>query len=224
MILIIRGHIRNTFENLDFLNLIKSIYEINKNLKIYIHTWNIFTSNISWRYVKQNKIPVTKKTIYDYFGEYGNLIKEILIDDDTKISLIGITEGKIDNCLMPIISWKNYWYGKYRIIDYINKLDIDMNENIINCRFDVLNNSYSFTSIEIINFIINNIDKKVTKNIFIKDYETLGIDNIYIGNINTMYKLIYHFNYLLDEIIDNNKTNHPEYLVFRINNILKYIL
>jgi hypothetical protein len=220
MILIIRGHIRNTFKNNNLLNLIKSIYEINNNLKIYIHTWNIFTSNISWRHLEQNNMSVTKEIIYEYFGELRKLIKEILIDDDTKISLIGITEGKISNCLMPIIGWKNYWYGKYRIIEFINNLN--MNENIINCRFDVLENSYSFNQIEIINFIINNIDKKITKNIFIKEYECLGVDNIYIGNINTMYKLIYQFNFFLDKIIENYNTNHHEYLVFRVNNILEY--
>ena len=56
MILIIKGHIHNTFENNNLLNLIKSINEINENLKIYIHTWNIFTSNINWRYLEQNKL------------------------------------------------------------------------------------------------------------------------------------------------------------------------
>jgi hypothetical protein len=121
---------------------------------------------------------------------------------------------------MPIISWKNYWYGKYKIINYIHNLNIDEKELIINCRFDVLNNSYSFNHDEIINFINNNKNKIFTKNVFIKSYECTGIDNFYLGNINTMYKLIYQFYFNLDEIIENNIINHPEYLVFRINNEL----
>ena len=72
---------------------------------------------------------------------------------------------------------------------------MNINETIINLRFDVLNNSYSITQIDIINFIINNIDKEITKNIFfIKETECIVVNNIYIGNINTMYKLIYKFN------------------------------
>jgi len=220
MILIIRGHIRKSFINKDFLNLVKSIYEIDNNLKIYIHTWNIFSSNKSWRYIETNNTQVTKDIIYDYFNEFRYLIKEIIIDDDTKISLIGNLEGNIKNCLMPIHSWKNYWYGQYRIIHFLNYLDIDKNEFIINCRFDVLNNSYSFNHYEIINFIIVNKNNIFTKNNFIKDYECKGIDNIYIGNIYTMYKLIYEFNFNLDSILNKNESNHPEYLVFRINNYI----
>jgi hypothetical protein len=220
MILIIRGHIRNSFINKDFLNLVKSIYKIDNNLKIYIHTWNIFSSNKSWRYIETNNTQVTKEIIYEYFQELRYLIKKIIIDNDTNISLIGNLEGQIKNCLMPIISWKNYWYGKYRIINYINKLDIDKNEITINCRFDVLNNSYSFNHNEIINFCkyTNNKNIIFTKNIFINDFVCKGIDNIYIGNINTMYKLIYEFNFNLDEIINNNQINHPEFLVFITNN------
>jgi hypothetical protein len=218
MILIIRGHIRESFNTLDFINLIRSIYKINNNLNIYIHTWNIFSNNKSWRRIESNLTVVTKEIIYNYFQELGHLIKEIIIDDDSKIILIGELEGKIKNCLMPIICWKNYWYGKYKIINYIHNLNI--NDLIINCRFDVLNNSYSFTHDDIINFINNNKNREFIKNVFIREYECTGIDNIYIGNINTMYKLIYEFYFNLDEIIKNNDTNHPEYLVFRINNDL----
>lgn len=218
MILIIRGHIRNSFNTQDFINLIRSIYQIDNHLKIYIHTWNIYSNNLSWRHIDSNLTIVTKEIIYNYFEEISHLIKEIIIDDDLKISLIGELEGKIKNCLMPIISWKNYWYGKYKIINYIHNLDIDKNDLIINCRFDVLDNSYSFNHDEIIHFINDNKNKIFVKNVFIKECECTGIDNIYIGNINTMYKLIYEFYFNLDKIIENNKINHPEYLVFRINN------
>jgi hypothetical protein len=67
---------------------------------------------------------------------------------------------------MPIISWKNYWYGKYKIINYVHNLNI--NDTIINCRFDVLNNSYSFMHDDII--INTNKNKHFVKNIFMKEY------------------------------------------------------
>jgi hypothetical protein len=35
-----------------------------------------------------------------------------------------------------------------------------------------------------------------------------------------MYKLIYKFNFNLDDITKNNKIKHPEFLVYRVNNII----
>ena len=122
---------------------------------------------------------------------------------------------------MPIIGWKNYWYGKYKIIDYLYNMNINENEMIVNCRVDVMSNSNSFDEAFIINFIKNNSKIIFTKNIFLFNDETNGIDNIYIGNINTQYKLINKFFYELDDIlIKNNNTTNQERLVYRINNIL----
>ena len=221
MILIIRGHIRNSFETKKLYNLVKYIHIIFPDLKIYIHTWNIFANNISWRNITINEKSVNDKVIYDYFDDLGHLIKNIIIDDDTKIKLIGNLRGNINNGPMPIIGWKNYWYGKHRIIDYLYNMNIDENEMIVNCRFDVMSNSNNFNEVFIINFIINNCNKIFTKNAFLFDYENYGIDNIYIGNINTQYKLINKIFYELDDILSkNNDTIHQEMLVYRINNIL----
>jgi hypothetical protein len=91
-------------------------------------------------------------------------------------------------------------------------------------RFDVLDNSNSINDNNIYNFIdnnINNINDKLYKNIFIYEKEHGGIDNIYIGNINTITKLINKFHYELDNIIDKNAhIQHQEFLVFNVNNII----
>lgn len=225
MILIIRGHIRNSFETKKLYNLIKEIHAIVPDLKIFIHTWNIFANNISWRNIEINEECVNDQIIYDYFDDLGNLIKNIIIDDDTKINLIGNLSGQINNGPMPIIGWKNYWYGKHKIIDYLYNTNIDDTEIIVNIRFDILNNSNNLgeESEEIIlNFIKNNCNIIFTKNVFIfNDEYHNGIDNIYIGNINTMYKLINKFFYELDDILNkNNDTIHQERLVYRINTTL----
>ena len=222
MILIIRGHIRNSFETKNLYNLIKEIHVINPDLKIFIHTWNIFANNISWRNININERCVNDKIIYDYFDDLVHLIKNIIIDDDTKINLIGNLFGKINNGPMPIIGWKNYWYGKHKIIDYLYNINIDDNEMIVNFRFDILNNSNNFDEETIVNFIKNNSKIIFTKNIFLFNNEHHnGIDNIYIGNINTMHKLINKFFYELDDIlIKNHDTVHQERLVYRINTIL----
>jgi hypothetical protein len=72
-----------------------------------------------------------------------------------------------------------------------------------------------------IDFIKNNCNIKFTKNIFLFDYEVNGIDNIYIGNIKTMHKLIKKFCFELDDILSKNSdTIHQERLVYRLNSIL----
>ena len=219
MILIIRGHIRNSFKTKDLYNLIKKLHSIFSDLKIFIHTWNVFSNNISWRKIDINNENVNDVIIYDYFGDLKDIIEHIIIDDDSKIQLIGNLTGKIDKSRVPIIGWKNYWYGKYKIIEYLYNKNIDKNEMIINCRFDIMDNSNNFNEATIISFIQANSKMTLNKNIFVfNDEHHNGIDNIYIGNINTMYKLINTFFYELDDIIiKNNNTYHPERLVYRIN-------
>lgn len=225
MILIIRGHIRKSFETKNLYNLVKNIYNFCPDLKIFIHTWNIFANNKSWRNIRENNNIVSNDIIYNYFHDIKGLINHIIIDDDTNIELNGNLIGTINNNNMPLIGWKNYWYGKNKIIDYIYNKNIDENEFIINTRFDVLDNSNSLNENLIIRFIIKNIETKFTKNIFIHNYERDGIDNIYLGNINTMYKLINKFHYGLDEILNNNVINYDkirnqEKLVYRVNNTI----
>jgi hypothetical protein len=225
MILIIRGHIRNSFENKDLYNLIKKINIMFPGLKIFIHTWNIFSNNISWRKINIDNRVVNEQIIYDYFDDLKYLIKHIIIDDDKRINLIGNLRGNIGNSLMPTIGWKNYWYGKHKIINYIRNLNIDENENIVNFRFDLMKNSNSFNNTTIINFIKKNSNTTFTKNIFLfNDERHCGIDNIYMGNIKTMYKLIDIFFYKLDDILINNSNiRNQEFLVYRINNIINII-
>ena len=221
MIFILRGHIRESFETKALYHLIKEIHALFPDLKIFIHTWNIFANTISWRHISMNETTINDTIIYNYFDDLKHLIKKIIIDDDTKINLIGNLTGTINNGPMPIIGWKNYWYGQYKIIDYLYGIDID-NEMIVNCRFDIMKNSNSMIHDNILNFIETNRKIIFTKNIFniISEY-TIGLDNIYIGNITTMYKLTHTFFYNLDDIlIKNNDTIHQEFLVNRINNII----
>jgi hypothetical protein len=224
----IRGHIRNSFNDNKLYNLIKNIYEISPNIKIYIHTWSIVANNLSWREITSNNTVVKKKMIYEYFSDLKHLIKDILIDDDSKINLIGNTSGNLnENSNMPIVSWKNYWYGKYELIKHINDKCSDKNELIVNLRFDILENSNSLDQETIIEFIKKNIGLKITKNKFLYDIDTIrsGVDNIYIGNIFTMGTLIEQFHYYLDvflskiEVVEGCVLIH-ELLVYNINNIL----
>jgi hypothetical protein len=215
----IRGHIRDSFSNKQLYTLIKNINNSVPNLKIYIHTWNIFANSLSWRQVNPNYTLVTENTIYEYFNDIAYLISKIIIDDDTKIKLIGNLENKI--CGVSKIGWKNYWYGKFKLIEYIYNQRINQNSLIINLRFDVLTNSCPIKSNDILNLINNNKNTKFNKNVFLKDDFYVGIDNFYLGNIITMYKLISYFYYNLDSILKMIvEFKNQEQLVFIINNYL----
>jgi len=221
MIVVIRGHIRKSFLTEDLYNLIKEIYKIDPTIKIFIHTWNCFANGISWRESPSNFNLVNEDIIFNYFKDLKTNIKHITIEDDKNITLIGNVNGTINGGSMPIIGWKNYWYGKFNIISDIYNSDIDENETIINLRFDLLSCSSNTYFSMVLEFIKNNINLHYTKNRFLFDYENLGLDNIYIGNKNTMYKLAHHFFYNLDTILERYKdTIHQELYVFRENHKL----
>jgi hypothetical protein len=221
MIIVIRGHIRDSFKTKDLYNFIEKLYELFPDLKIFIHTWNIFSNNISWRKININNDTVNEEIIYNYFDKLNTCIKHIIIDDDKNIQLNGNLVGNINRGPMPIIGWKNYWYGKYQIINYIyNNVECN-DEMIINSRFDLLGNSNNFNKNLIVDFIKKNSKIKFKKNIFLFDRESNGIDNIYVGNIDTMHKLTVMFFYELDYILTkNNNTINQERLVYRINSQL----
>jgi hypothetical protein len=178
-------------------------------LKLYIHTWNQMSNSLSWRTIPTDTRSVTKETIYDYFGEHKHLIETILIDDDSEIQHIGNVTGSINNGPMPLLGWKNYWYGKYRIIEHVYNKDIDVNEFVINFRFDLLNNSINYKKEHYLYFIKSIFDQytvnpQFTKNIFLHDQEFLGMDNLYIGSIHTMYKILQVFAHDLDSILSKH--------------------
>ncbi len=222
MILVLRGHIRNSFENKNLYDLISEIYKNHNDLKIYIHTWNIVANNISWRQIQLNHTNVTVQNIYDYFDDLAGLIKHIIIDDDSQIKLVGNVTGNVGISPMPLIGWKNFHYGIYSILNYIITANIDKNELILNTRFDILNNSNSINKNIILSFIESNLDvSNIKKNIFLYKNAFCGCDNIYIGNIYTMHKLSYLMNYHLDEIIKKHPTvGNQELLVFYENDTI----
>jgi len=222
MILVIRGHIRNAFDTQDLFHFIQKVYNLVPDLQIFIHTWNIFANNVSWRRINENLDTVTEETIYTYFGSLKHLIKHIIIDDDSKIKLIGNLEGTINNGITPLIGWKNYWYGKHRIIDYLyHHYPHDKDQIVVNIRFDILNipNTNRVDETLLLDFIKIHTIIFLTKNEFLFDDEShYGIDNVYIGSIHTMYKLTNTFLNELDNIlIQNNDIKNQEMLVFRIN-------
>ena len=219
MIIIIRGHIRNSFNDKQLYNLIKYL-SINYEINIYIHTWSIKQNNLSWRYLENDFTIINEDYIYNYFLDLVKFIRKIIIDDENNIELNGNIGGKILLTKTYLLGWKRYIYGKYSILNYINKIIENKNKFVLNIRFDLFTNSYVFPFDEIINFINSNYTNEFNKNIFLRSGEYCGIDNIYIGNIATNYRLISYIHFNLDEILQNEENEnliHPEFIVSRIN-------
>jgi hypothetical protein len=214
MILILRGHIRDSFKNDNLYNLIVELAKL-FDIDIYIHTWNILQNGLSWRPLEVIKNEVNKELIYDYFRDHKSLIKHIIIDNDENIKLNGLTDGVISHSKIPKKGWKNMWYGIHSILEYIYT-NVSQTEKIIHTRFDVLQNSNSFNRDQIIDFINKNINNPILndRNIFISDKLIFGIDNIYLGIVKNMYTVAKRFYYELDDIEKiYPETFHPEFLV-----------
>ncbi len=219
MKIILRGHIRNSFDDKRLYDLLHQILKLTETLEIYIHTWNIYQNSLSWRPIKENRNVVNESIIYSYFGNLKPYIKMLIIDDDEKIYLIGKTDGILHNTpRTPLIGWKRYWYGKFKIIEHIYNSYSDKSETILNTRFDILSNSCPLNREDILKFLQENKDKKFTKNKLLK-VTGGGVDNIYIGSINTQYILAYHFHHDLENIVKNSK-EAQEGTVLEKNNLL----
>ena len=228
MIVILRGHIRQSFQNESLRNFMKYICLHYDNVEIYIHTWNIVQSGISWRDIEKIHFEVNEQTINLYFKDMNNFIKKIIIDDDTNIKLHGNIKELIPGTKAPIIGWKNYWYGKYQIMKYIkeNVKINDTTENketriVLNMRFDLFSNSHAFSSDKLFHFMNTYKKEEISENKFLKHDFFPGCDNFYLGNMDTMYKLIEHFHFHLDTIIKKHGSiNYQEALVMIENALL----
>jgi len=199
MIVVLRGHIRQSFESDDLYFFLKELYNIN-HFDLYIHTWSIKQSSLSWRPMNEDLTPITKEIIYEYLKDLSQIVKLCSIEDETLCSIIGRTEGNVCSSVMPILGWKRYWYGQYHILDEMGSLPINKEEAILNFRFDILDNRFSSSKEEYLTFFLKEKSSKFTKNIFLKDSCFYGLDNFYMGNYETMYAAVKELHLNLDEI------------------------
>lgn len=215
MILVLRGHIRNSFKDDRLYKFIKDLSELYPDLKLYIHTWSVLQSKISWRTLEENTAAVTETLLLNYFKDLSPRIKKIIIENDQKIQLIGATEGLIRRTKAPLIGWKRYWYGKYQIAKYL-KETADPAESVMNTRFDLFHLPY-FSHEESVFFSFLQANPHPTKNQFLRNGCFPGMDNFYIGTVDTQFRLAERFHHQLDYIIEFHKNifiDYQEYYVF----------
>ena len=216
MLLLIRGHIRTSFDTPELYNFVKILYQIYK-VEIYIQTWTVFSNSISWRSVADNPTEVTETIVREYFKEIP--IKSILILDDTKITITGNKSGLVIKSGIPLIGWKNMWYGKAALADHVAAKEAH-DVIIINTRFDLFCNSNNPAVSILLPFIKNNKDTILPYIVFMSHMATAGIDNFYMATVAVNQHRSQHFTRNLDEILARPEyihTVHPEKLVFYEN-------
>ena len=212
----LRGHIRSAFQNKDLFNLVDALFTVDRQLKVYIHTWSIVASGLSYRPIQVDHAVVTRELIENYFGRLSNLVKHIIIENDAEIKLNGKTDGRLAKSACPLLAWKNYWYGKHAIAAYVHERE---SGNAMTIRFDVLNNPFGLTSNKIVDFWKRAHSKTLTRNEFL--LPNYGADNVYIGSVDTIYKIAKIFNGSLDAILaEYPNTANQEFLVPQFSELL----
>ena len=224
MIFIIRGHIRGSFNDDNLYNLLVRLSKF-FDLQIYIHTWSVQSSNVSWRWVEQNNQLVTEDRVHGYFRELSPCIKHIIIEDERNVELIGSLEGVVGGSLAPLRGWKYYWAGKYKILKYLFENLPPDTTPVVSVRFDILNCGFNLDCQQITEFLAHYKDEKFSKmNRLINNGTGLGCDNLYMGSLNTMYELTKQFHFKMDEISQANRHMRNQELIVPIINQLLILL
>jgi UDP-galactopyranose mutase len=216
--LILTGHIRNSFNDKNLYKLIKKIRdESNNNLDIYFQTWNVFEAKKSWRPLEKNYKSVSVNTIYSYFNDLSYLIKKIIILDDRKIIHNGNNNGMMSNSKLPIICYKNWWYGKNEITKIIPNINYF---KVITTRPDLLlvkenNYGYTYTQNRIIKDIFkNSFSHKIISFIDNYDKEFISCCCYFRSDLDTIKKFTSYFYHNMNKISNKYKFLHQEYCVY----------
>lgn len=215
---LLRGHIRNSFNDKRLLNMIEGLSS-NYELSVYIHTWNIVQSSLSWKRIDEIKLSVDEDFVRSYFKNINNVIKVVFIEDDTKIKLHGNVEGFIGRTACPVRAWKNMYYGKFQLVNYVASAT-QAKEVAVQARLDVMSNQFSMCQKEIEKFIHTNSfdisrggDEERMR--FLRMHPFLGIDNIYMATVEDMQSFINYMYFDMDRILHVHRgTRHQEHISF----------
>jgi len=198
---VLRGHIRDAFTHSKLYDCIQALSQ-QYTLRIFIHTWTRVASNVSWRTIHADNTPVTDALIRDYFRDMASHIACILIDDDTQIQLHGTRDGFVGSSNLPMVGWKNMWYGMHRAVQACVENPVPR-VLVVNFRFDSFTNPNKVTPAD----VLYNVDRCVRAPQFSRvmmftgnEINMIGIDNQMIAEPQCMMTLVHHFHVSLDQI------------------------
>lgn len=221
MIVLLRGHIRNAFDNDMLYNLLKSLYQISP-YRLYIHTWNIQQNSLSWRDIQHKSTLITETQIRAYMRDLSSYICHICIDPDGGLPLIGSADGLlIPGGHMPKRGWKNMWAGMERSMSII--AEEYPNELVLNTRFDVCNNSNNFTVQHLLTLYKYVAETRPETIVFLKKVLFNGCDNYFAGPVHLMANLIHDFHTELDTTLAKYPlmVNHERYVMMHAAHLEK---
>ena len=219
----IRGHLRNGLTDDQLKNYIALLKE-QHDVDIFLHTWKESEAKSSYRTLNyDSQFKVTQKTLKEYFGDLS--IKKIIIDDDSQLDLHGSTEGFINN-VCPKIAWKRMWAGQFKLISHLyhnHRYDYD---RVVNMRYDLFthpNKECCYTPIKNLLKITHETSKLSLK--YPKYYRRLaGVDNYYVGELETLYDLVGDFHYKLDDILEKHPIRrYQEELLYKYAKELGFV-
>ena len=220
----IRGHLRNGLTDDQLKNYIALLKE-QHDVDIFLHTWKESEAKSSYRTLNyDSQFKVTPKILKDYFGDIA--VKKIIIDDDTALELHGNLEGTIHGGKCPTIAWKRMWAGQFKQISHLyhnHRYDYD---RVVSTRYDIFthpNKSCCYTPIKNLLKITNETSRLSLK--YPQYYRRLtGVDNYYVGELETLYELIGDFHYKLDDILENHSIRlYQEELLYKYAKELGFV-
>ena len=213
MKVLLRGHIRNSFDNDDLYNLCKTI-QGQFGIELYIQTWDIFANTCSWRTVQLNAKKVTNETVFAYFRDLQHCIKLLIIDKEEDVQLNGTTLGCVSIGPMPIIGWKYMIFSMYHIICEVRK-SVSPDENVLFTRFDILNNSNNKNVDQICNYITNFKNTELPLMFAGGVYDLHhGCENLMIGKIKVFYKLLENMWNCTDDVLLRHPSSYHQEFFF----------
>jgi hypothetical protein len=215
MNLIIRGHIRKSFLNKRLYNLIHKISE-NRELHIYIHTWNVFQSERSWRRIVSDERSVDESAVRDYFDGLDVSIRSVKVEDERDVEIKGEKEGSIGHTPCPVLGYKYMFHGMLSAAESVLG-DSGPDEMVVQTRFDILSNWARLKEERIVEFFDIAPSKRIQFMMDeVADESTVGIDNIYMARAKDMRDFLKHMLDDLDEINLKHKSKmhvgHQEWL------------
>ena len=177
--------------------------------------------------ISNNDYTVTESKIRKYFSNCNITLKKISIFDDLKIKLYGELSGNVSGGNCPRLGWKKMWFGIFHGIKSIVETNIKY-DVIVNTRFDINElptwehyytppeKTLKKTKCGIHFFLKSRINSIVfpgfvrqtnswrsdptKKHLFSVNDGQIGIDNLYVGELYKMHKLVSEFQFNLLKI------------------------
>lgn len=234
MNLIIRGHIRNSFESSDFRGLVRSIVNKVPGIRIYVHSWNVVQSSLSWRGMEEDRTEVTPEMIVEYL-DVGENLRRVVVEDDRNVRVPGRVTGTVASTPCPTKGYKLMFYGMMRGSELVLE-DSDPEEMVVQTRFDILSGWAKMSKERILEFMDfrpgegepirflirpgeNDRDRKLRLDRWRRhgsEYEphwTLGVENTFMATARNMNVFLSHMYSRFDEVEAKYKrANHQEWL------------